>query len=321
MERNMSHQRGFSIVTRRQAYAYLAGMVILSLLPVFMKTLYSYHIFILTFVYIIATSSLRTLATSGQISMCHAAFMSIGAYGSALLARDVGWSPWLTMPLGALGTMVVAVLIGFPFARVRAIYFSMVSLFFGMGIISVNQIFGKYTGHIGGMIGIPPLFASSKVPYYYFFLGLTAFSLFVLWRFETCRIGVCLKAINQSHEVAASVGISEMKFRVVAQGVSCFIVGLAGAGYAHYNMVISYSSFDLLASIYLIVYMIVGGIGSFGGPIIGTAILFVLPELFRGLKEFTPYLFAAIILVVVFLMRDGVVSLGGKIKSLSVRSS
>ena len=313
----MSQQHGFSIVTKRQAVIYLVVAVVLALLPIFIKSPYTYHIFILTFVYITATSSLRTLAISGQVSMAHAAFMSIGAYTSAVLARYVGLSPWLTMPLGALATMLVAVLVGFPFSRVRTIYFSMVSLFFGIGILSVNSIFGKYTGHINGMIGIPPLFIGSRMPYYFFFLGLMIVCLIILWRFETCRIGVCLKAIDQSHAVAASVGISETKFRVLTLGVSCFVVGLVGAAYAHYNMVISYSSFNLLASINMLVYMLIGGIASFAGPIIGTAVLFMIPEIFRQLKEYTPFLFAGILLLVVFVMPRGLVGLSDQIRSLA----
>jgi branched-chain amino acid transport system permease protein len=312
----MSQQHGFSTVTKRQTILYLATIVVLALLPIFIKSPYTYHILILTFVYITATCSLRTLAISGQVSMAHAGFMSIGAYTSAVLSRYMGWSPWLTMPLGALATMMVGVLIGFPFCRVRTIYFSMVSLFFGIGILSVNSIFGKYTGHINGMIGIPPLFIGSRMPYYFFFLGLMAACLIFLWRFESCRIGICLKAVNQSHAVAASVGISETKFRVLAMGVSCFVVGLVGAGYAHYNMVLSYSSFDLLASINMLVYTLIGGIASFAGPIVGTAVLFMIPEIFRQLKEYTPFLFAGILLLVIFLMPRGLVGLFDQIRSL-----
>jgi branched-chain amino acid transport system permease protein len=116
--------------------------------------------------------------------------------------------------------------------------------------------------------------------------------------------------------VAASVGISETKFRVLALGVSCFVVGLVGAGYAHYNMVLSYSSFNLLASINMLVYMLIGGIVSFAGPIIGTAVLFMIPEIFRQLKEYTPFLFAGILLLVVFVMPQGLVGLFDQFRSL-----
>lgn len=285
----------------------LGLVLLLALLPLWVRSPYALHLGILGFIYATVTASLRTLALSGQISMGHAAFMSIGAYGSAILSREAGLSPWLTMPLGAMAAMAVAVLVGFPFARLRSIYFSMVSLFFGMGVLSVYSIFGSTTGHINGLIGIPPLFATGRMPYYYLFLALAVLCLAVLWRIETCRIGTCFRAISQSHRVAESVGISELRFRVLALAVTCFVAGLMGAAYAHYSRVISYSMFDLTASVNLLVFMLVGGLSRFAGPIVGVAVLFLLPELMRGLKEYLPFLNAAIMLAVVFLMPGGLV--------------
>lgn len=293
-----------------------AGLILIAaLIPLFVRSVYYLHIFILIFIYIIATSSLRTLAISGQISLGHAGFMGIGAYTSAVLAKQLGWTPWITMPLGAFATMAIAVLVGYPFSRLRTIYFSMVSLFFGIGLIAVNTIFSKITGGYFGLIGIWPLFGRSKVPYYYFFLGLTLLCLLILHRLESCRIGMSLRAIDQSHEVAASVGINEAGYRVLALAVGCFVAGLAGAGYAHYNLVLSQSSFDLLASVNLLVYMFVGGIGSFAGPMIGAAVLVLIPELFRGLKAFTPYVFSGVLLLVIFVMPRGFVGLSEQMKS------
>ena len=311
-------ERQFSIRGQRKltkAAIYSSLIIILLLLPLFIKSPYYLHIFILTLIYIIAASSLRTIAISGQISLGHAAFMSIGAYTAGVVAKQFGWTPWVTMPLGGLVTMAIGVLVGFPFARLRAIYFSMVSLFFGIGILAVNSAFDKYTGGFAGLIGIPPLFAGSKVPYYYFFLGLATLSLLALHRFEFCRIGTTLKAIAQSHLVAYSVGINESRYRVLALAVGCFFVGIAGAGYAHYNLVLSHSTFSLLASINLLIYMLVGGIGSFAGPVIGTAVLVIVPELFRGVREFVPYIFAGIMIIVVFVMPQGLAGLPEQVKS------
>jgi branched-chain amino acid transport system permease protein len=284
-------------------------VAILGAIPLLVKSVYHLHVLILVYIYVIAASSLRLIAISGQLSLGHAGFMGIGAYTSAVLAKEFGWSPWLTMPLGALTTMVVAIAVGYPFSRLRTFYFSMVSLFFGIGILAVNTIFSRYTGGYYGLAGIPPLFVGSKIPFYFFFLGLTILSLIFLYRFESCRIGTCLKAVAQSHEVAASVGIDDAGYRVLALAAGCFIVGLAGAGYAHYDLVLSQSKFDLLASINLMVYMVVGGMGSFAGPIIGAAVLVVIPEVFRGLKMFTPYVFAGIVILVIFLMPQGLAGL------------
>ena len=86
-----------------------------------------------------------------------------------------------------------------------------------------------------------------------------------------------MKAIAQSHLVASSVGINEGGYRVLAVGVGCFFVGLAGAAYAHYNLVVSPTSFDLTATLWLVMYVLIGGISSFAGPIVGTAILVAHP--------------------------------------------
>ncbi len=290
----------------------IALVAVLAAIPLLAKSVYMLHVLILVYVYVIATSSLRTIAISGQLSLGHAGFMGIGAYTSAVLANELGWTPWLTMPLGALATMALAIIVGYPFSRLKTFYFSMVSLFFGIGMLAVGTIFSRFTGGYYGLAGISPLFGESKVPYYFFFLGLTVVSLLVLHRFESCRIGTCLKAVAQSNAVAASVGIDDSGYRVLALAVGCFIVGLAGAGYAHYNLVLSQSSFDLLASINLMVYMIVGGIGSFAGPIVGAALLVIIPELFRDLKMFTPYVFAGIVILVIFLIPEGLVGLYAK---------
>jgi branched-chain amino acid transport system permease protein len=86
-------------------------------------------------------------------------------------------------------------------------------------------------------------------------------------------------------------------------------VGLVGAAYAHYNLVLSTNSFDLSATLWLVMYVLVGGIYSFAGPIVGTAILVLIPEFFRGLKIYSPFISATILLLVVYLLPQGLVSL------------
>jgi branched-chain amino acid transport system permease protein len=296
---------------------YVGLIVILCLVPLFVKSPYYIHVLILTLIYIIATVSLRTIIISGQFPLAHAAFMGIGAYTAGMASRWLGWSPWLTIPLGAVVAMGVGILIGYPFARVRALYYAMVSLFFGIGVLQIVYAFGTWTGGYSGLTGVPPLLpgVTSKVPYYYFFLGLALLSIIALYRFEFSRIGVNLKAIAQSYLVASSVGINEAGYRVLALAVGCFFVGLAGSAYAHYHLVVSPSSFDLLATLWLVMYTLVGGAKRFAGPIIGTFILILVPEFFRELKIYTPYISAGILLIVVFFMPQGLVGLPQLIKS------
>jgi len=299
--------------------AIFVGLVIFFfLLPLLIESPYYLHTFIITLIYIIAASSLRTILVSGQISIAHAAFMGVGAYISSILAKEFNCPLWFTIPMGGVSAMIVGALVGYPLTRVRAIYFSMVSLFLGLAIVAAIGVFQKFTGGDIGLIGIPPLssltipglpginFLSSKVPYYYFFLLLTLFVLLILYRLEHSRIGMSWKAIAQSYLVASSVGINESGFRVLAIAVGCFFAGIAGAGYAHYNMVLTSSSFGFLSSINLLIYVLVGGTGSFVGPVIGTTVLIIVPEIFRWLKAFTPFVFGGIMLVVVFLMPQGI---------------
>jgi branched-chain amino acid transport system permease protein len=295
-------------------------VVVVALLPVLVDSPYIEHIIVLAFIYIIASVSLRTITLSGQFPLAHGAFMGIGAYLSAIISTWLGWSPWATMPLAALITMGLGILIGIPFARLRSLYYAMGSLFFGIGVIQVILAGGTLTGSYDGLAGIPGLFTSSQFPYYYLFLGLALISIIVLYRFEFSRIGTILKAIAQSHQVASSVGIDEGFYRILAVGVGCFFVGLAGAGYAHYNLVLSPTSFDLSATLWLFMYVLIGGINGFAGPIIGTAILVLIPEFLRGLKMYSPYISACILLIVVYLMPGGLASLPQLLRVRSAHS-
>jgi branched-chain amino acid transport system permease protein len=188
-------------------------------------------------------------------------------------------------------------------------YYAMGSLFCGVAIISIISTGGSWTGGYAGLAGIPPLITGSKIPYYYLFLALALVSTIALYRFEYSRIGLTLKAIAQSHMVASSVGINESRYRVLAVGVGCFFVGLVGAAYGHYNMVLSPTSFNLGATLWIIMYALIGGIGSFAGPVIGTIVLVLLPDLARGLKGYLPFVSAGILLIIAYLMPQGLVGL------------
>jgi branched-chain amino acid transport system permease protein len=296
--------------------AIYAGLIILvALLPFFVKKVYLLHVFILTLIYIIAASSLRLITISGQFPLAHAAFMGIGAYAAAIPSKWFGWPVWLTIPLGGCVAMGIGIFIGYPFARLRALYYAMVSLFFGTGVLYFIFTFGIWTGSYSGLSGIPPILPAPKIIYYYFFLVITALCLFALYRFEFCRIGTSLKAVAQSYLLASSVGINEVRYRVLALAVGCFFVGIAGAFYAHYNLTISYTSFNLSATLWLFMYVLIGGINSFAGPIIGPALLIIVPELFRELKQFAPYISAVILLIVVYAMPQGLVGLPHLIRS------
>jgi branched-chain amino acid transport system permease protein len=290
-------------------------VLILALFPVIGGSQYILHILILCFIYIIAASSFRTITISGQMPLAHAAFMGIGGYIAGMASKWLNWSPIFTFPSAAIVSAAIGMIIGYPFSRLRALYYAMGSLFFGIGVIQIVYAIGTPTGGYSGLVGVHNMFNGSRIDNYYFFLVLTIVCLIALYRFEFCRIGVTLKAINQSHIVASSVGINEGWYRILAVGVGSFFVGIAGAGYAHYNLVLSPTSFGFLATLWIVMYALIGGIESFAGPIIGTFILVLIPEFFRDLSMYSPFVSAGLLAIVVYLMPKGLVSLPEIIRS------
>jgi len=306
-------------VRKARSWARLSGLglavILLALLPLWISGPYYMHVIILAFVYVVVSSSFRTISISGQFNIAQGAYMGIGAYAAALPSVWLHWSPWVTIPLGAVVTAVIGGVLAYPFARLRTIYYAMGSLFLGFVIINLFTVGGRLTGSSTGLAGVHQLFGN-RTHYYYLFLGLMLVSMACMFCFEFSRIGVTMKALAQSHDVAASVGIGERRNRVLAVAFGCFFTGLMGAAYAHYQLVASPSSFGLGATLWIIMYVLVGGLNSFWGPSVGVLILLIVPEFyFRDLKGYLPYVTAAILLIIAFTLPDGIVGLPRLIKN------
>ena len=310
--------------------SYTALVVLLFLVPLFVKGAYFLHILIMAGITIILTSSLRTIATTGQISLAHPGFMAIGAYTSALLVMKLGLSFWAAFPIGGIAAVLLALLVGYLFVRVKRVYFAMLTLFMGAIIRLTIMEWRDLTHGSSGLLNIPPpnsivipgllnIAFDSKIPYYYLILALVLISLLFLYRIDSSRVGRILLAIQQGDYVAESVGISVTSFKVLALCVGCFFAGIAGSFYAHYIKVLSPDSFGVLQAIYIVVYMVVGGRRRFYGAILGAFILILLPEFFRVLKEYQPFVFVGILLMIIYLLPDGLVSLPEAVKSRTKR--
>jgi branched-chain amino acid transport system permease protein len=297
-----------------------AIVLVLALLPLAISGSYYMHVLILAFVYIVVSSSFRTISISGQFNIAQGAFMGVGAYAAAIPGVWLHWSPWVTIPMGGVAATIIGAVIAFPFARLRTVYYAMGTLFLGYVIMNLITAGGKTTGMSTGLGGVQPLF-SNRTHYYYLGFGLMLVSLACLYRFEFSRIGVRMKAVAQSHQVAASVGIGERGNRILAVAFGSFFTGLLGAFYCHYQGVASPSSYGLGATLWIIMYVLVGGLNSFWGPSVGVLILLVIPEFyFRDLKGDLPYVTAAILLIIAFTLPDGIVGLVKIIKNRIVNS-
>ena len=135
-----------------------------------------------------------------------------------------------------------------------------------------------------------------------------------MYRLEFSRIGLTWKAVAQSYLVASSIGINETWQRIICLTIGGLFAGVAGSFYAHYYLILSQETFGFFTSIYIFIYMMVGGVDFFVGPILGAAVLIIIPEIFRELREYVPFLFAAILLMVLFFMPEGLAGLPEQIK-------
>jgi branched-chain amino acid transport system permease protein len=305
-------------------WGYILLVVAVFVVPIFIRSDYYLHVLVLCAINIVLASSLRAIATSGQISLGHAGFMGIGAYTSALLTMKLGFPVYASMLLGGVAAMLLASIIAYPITRVRTVYFAMLTLFMGIVIELVISQWRSLTEGTTGLINIPTLANisifgqtidfNSKLPNLYFGLVFMFVVLLFLYGIDRSYIGTLFKAVSQDDSLASSTGINVAKYKALIFCIGCFIAGLAGSFYAHYISVLVPASFNIFISIYLTIYMIVGGTKRFGGAIIGAFVLTLVPELSRTLQEYQPFIFVAVLYLVVFLIPGGLVDLPRRAK-------
>ena len=306
-------------------------VVVLFLVPSFGFGPYALHLCIMMAMNVILASSLRLIFLTGQMSLAHGAMMTIGAYTTALLVIKLGVSSWLALLLAGFPGALLALVIGYPFSKLKGMYFAMVTIFLAQILQLVGAQWRSLTGGAVGIFNIPgpdPIVIpgllkmdfSSKTDFYYLVLVLTFVSLLLFRAIERSRIGLILRGLSQSNSMAESVGIDTASYKVLAFVIGCFFPGLTGGFYCQYVSAIAPDTFSFLFTIYILIYMVVGGSGKFLGPIIGAAVLTILPEIARPLKEYVPFVFAAILMLVIFFFPKGMMGLVERLKQMVTRS-
>ena len=309
---------------------YLSLMLFGFLMPIFIKgNEYFLHIYILCAINVILANSLRAIAISGQMSIGQAGFMAVGAYTSAVLVTKFNVPVYGAMMIGGLAAMALAALVGFPLSRVRSVYFVMVTMFLGEVIRLLVFEWRGMTGGSTGMMGIPKpegfsllgitqIDFSSRFHFCYLALLILIFVLIVLYRIERSQLGIALAGVGQEEALASSIGINVARYKVLIFCIGSLFTGLAGALYAHYMTVLNPDSFGTFASLYILVYVVVGG-KKFVGPIIGAVLLTLLPEVSSGLNEYQPFVFVLVLFLVVFLIPGGLTDLPSIIKKKTTK--
>lgn len=284
-------------------------LVLAILVPHVVTSRYVFQIVLMGYLFSIATLSLNLiLGFTGQASLAHAGFFGIGAYGVAILTKT-GTSFWLALPFSALLSAIVGFLIGLPTLRTRGSYFAISTLCFGViiSIVAGNWIglTGGYTGIVGIPVPSPVSFLGITISFnnplsqYYLVLGFLLFTLGVMNRMVYSLVGLCFMAVRNNEALASSVGIDTFRVKLTAFVVADFFAGLAGGLYASLMGSISPSSSSFELTFNWLVYLMLGGVATLSGPIIGAFVIPVIMEALQFLAEYRMLIFGALLIVVI----------------------
>jgi len=260
-----------------------------------------------------ATAFNLLMGYGGMVSFGHAAYFALGAYASALLVKKAGLPMLLALPaapvLAALGALVFGVFI----VRLTATYFAMLSLAFGQIVFTVIFKWKSLTGGDDGILGLwPPEWLKSPAAYYYFTVTVVALALLALRAIVDSPFGSALKAVRENPRRARYIGIDVRRHQLMAFVISGFFSGLAGGLFAFYNGSVFPDFAFFTKSFEPLVVTLLGGVGSFFGPLVG-AFGFKLLEwlISREWPVYWPLVLGSVVIAVVILLPRGFVGLAG----------
>jgi branched-chain amino acid transport system permease protein len=299
---------------------YLVIVALLAIVPAVVTNLYHIQVMIFIGIYTILTLSLNLLnGYVGLLSIGHAAFYGVGAYASAKLVMTVG----LPFPLAMLGAGAVAGIIGYliakPTLRLSGIYMTLATLGFNMIFFLILQNWMSFTNGPLGIMDIPPpnIFGyeiETRVQYYYLVFFLVLLTVVSMHRLMTCRFGRALVSIRENELAAEAMGVHTTRYKIQAFVLAAFYAGIAGSFYAHFVKYISPDSFYIYESFILLAMLAFGGQGNLIGPVVGAAVLIIIPEIFRFLQEYRMLVYGGVLITMMLVRRQGL--LGGRDYSL-----
>ncbi|NLY65948.1 MAG: branched-chain amino acid ABC transporter permease [Tissierellia bacterium] len=225
---------------------------------------------------------------TGQFSLGHAAFMSIGAYTSAVLTAKLGQPFFIGIILSGIVAALAGVLIGIPTLRLKGDYLAIATLGFG----EIIKILALNTDYIGGAIGF------NDIPQYTnwtWAFGMTVLSIVVIKNFINSYKGRACIAIREDEIAAEAMGVNATHYKVLAFAIGAFFAGIAGSLYANYFYFIKPDSFGFMKSIDILVIVVFGGLGSISGSIVGAIVLSVVSTLLQSVADLRMIIYALVL--------------------------
>lgn len=307
----------------------IIGLLLFSIaFPFITQNDYYIHIMTLSFIWMIGVYGLNLLAGyTGYLSLAHAGFFAIGAYSLGLFTVKAGLSFWLSFILSCLITSALGFLIGLIALRTKEHFFAIYTLCVGYIIYLVIDKWDSLTEGVRGLIGIPapsnigPISFQTPTSKYFLVLFFLLLVILIMYRIVYSLTGRTYIAIRNSEDLAITIGISTMKNKLMSFVVSTFFAGLSGALYASFIRFIGPDIGGISITFDLLIYLLVGGIGTLSGPIVGTIIIVWLSQKLQFLQDYRMLIFGPILTLLIIFYPRGLVGgfISWRIKFLQKR--
>lgn len=259
---------------------------------------------VLIFTLLGASANLLT-GTAGLMSLGHAGLYGIGAYTSALLSTSLGLPVVVSVLLAGIVSAVFGVLITLPALRLNSVYFAVATLGVGQIIYVALLNWISVTNGPMGISDVPPLLSSATSWMFWITLAVVAVGLWIIHRVVHSLHGNLLRALREDDQCVQAVGLSPLLLKSQALMVSFFMAGIAGALWAHSTGYIAPESFQFDQSILILAIIVVGGLGSLPGAVLGAVLLTGLPEILRPLGDYRMFTVGLVMFLTIVLRPSG----------------
>ncbi|MBT3203371.1 MAG: branched-chain amino acid ABC transporter permease [Gammaproteobacteria bacterium] len=307
------------IVLREPKYLYPLATAFFLFAVTFPHLFSTYQINVMTtaLMYVVLGLGLNiVVGVAGLLDLGYVAFYAVGAYSYALLNFHFGMTFWMVLPLGALLAALFGVLLGFPVLRLRGDYLAIVTLAFGEIIRLVMENWNAFSQGPSGISNIPrpglfgfDLTLDQAITYlYYLMILMVLITIFVVNRLQNSRLGRAWVALREDEIACQAMGIDKTKTKLTAFALGATWAGLVGVIFAAKTTFINPASFTFLESAIILAIVVLGGMGSILGVIIGAIILILLPEYLRALSDYRMLAFGAIMVSMMVFRPQGIIS-------------
>ena len=294
-----------------------AAVVRLALVPAVVPG-YLTSLATLTLIYALLAMSVDILAGyTGRTPLCHGAIFGTATYVVMYSVTTAGGSPWLAFPLGVAGALAVSVVYAALAVRTSGVYFLLLTLALGMIVWGVCQRWTSVTGGENGLRGSArPELLGDPTAFYYFVLAVGLAATVVMWRFVQSPFGLTLKGIRESDSRMRSLGYNTTLHVFIAFLFSGLMAGISGALYAYFNSFVSPSTVALTQSVKGLLMVIIGGVGTLFGGIVGAVVIIVLENVVSSVTQRWSMVLGGLFVLTMIFAPEGIV---GKLRSYLAR--